>query len=128
MIHCLRGESEILVQGPNSDVGGLWTSNSAYYPQKLPHAVPKWKRDSYSMQWKSVIENIKKKSAKRLSIIRSCGVKFYYSEGRVVNIDGIPVLKPSWKAFSYADLAAATANPCSNATTIERKTTHHGCW
>ncbi|KAL4377516.1 hypothetical protein GQ457_02G008950 [Hibiscus cannabinus] len=120
----LRGESEILVQGPNSDVGGLWTSNSAYYPQKLPHAVPKCKRDSYSMQWKSVVENIKKKSAKRLSIIPLLTfnyensrkilwrklVKFYCSEGRVVDIDGIPVPKPSWKAFSYADLAAATAN------------------
>ncbi|TYH38285.1 hypothetical protein ES332_D12G100200v1 [Gossypium tomentosum] len=34
--------------------------------------------------------------------------KFYGSEAGVVDIDGIPVPKPSWKTFSYSDLCAAT--------------------
>ncbi|GMI67701.1 ROP binding protein kinases 1 [Hibiscus trionum] len=95
-----------VVPSSDSDSSGFWITNS------------------YTLQWKNVIENIKKKSATSFSIIPSLAnnyeisrknlsrklVKFYWSEGGVVDIDGIPVPKPSWKAFSYSDLAAATDN------------------
>ncbi|KAK5775657.1 receptor-like cytosolic serine/threonine-protein kinase RBK1 [Gossypium arboreum] len=111
------------VRGLDSDSsGGACTSNCPYYPQKPPQVFQRWNRDSYALQWKHVIDNIKKKSARSFSIIPLLTnnyemskknlwrklTKFYSSEAGVVDIDGIPVPKPSWKTFSYSDLCAAT--------------------
>ncbi|KAA3461670.1 receptor-like cytosolic serine/threonine-protein kinase RBK1 [Gossypium australe] len=110
-------------RGLDSDSsGGACTSNCPYYPQKPPQVFQRWNRDSYALQWKHVIDNIKKKSARSFSIIPLLTnnyemskknlwrklTKFYGSEAGVVDIDGIPVPKPSWKTFSYSDLCAAT--------------------
>ncbi|KAK8264094.1 hypothetical protein V6Z12_D12G085300 [Gossypium hirsutum] len=111
------------VRGLDSDSsGGACTSNCPYYSQKPPQVFQRWNRDSYALQWKHVIYNIKKKSARSFSIIPLLTnnyemskknlwrklTKFYGSEAGVVDIDGIPVPKPSWKTFSYSDLCAAT--------------------
>ncbi|PPD66606.1 hypothetical protein GOBAR_DD36516 [Gossypium barbadense] len=111
------------VRGLDSDSsGGACTSNCPYYSQKPPQVFQRWNRDSYALQWKHVIDNIKKKSARSFSIIPLLTnnyemsknnlwrklTKFYGSEAGVVDIDGIPVPKPSWKTFSYSDLCAAT--------------------
>lgn len=117
-------EPEIPVfRGWNSySSGGACTSNYPYYSQKPPQVFQRWNRDSYALQWKNVIENIKKKSARSFSIIPLLTnnyemskknlwrklTKFYCSEAGVVDIDGIPLPKPSWKNFSYSDLCAAT--------------------
>ncbi|XP_039031025.1 receptor-like cytosolic serine/threonine-protein kinase RBK1 [Hibiscus syriacus] len=111
-----RRESELPVRVTYSDISGLWTSNSAYYPHKLPPVFPKWNRDSYSSQWKSVIENIKKKSAKGFSIIPSLTYNYDISRkkwrklSRLYCPEAGVVDKPLWKTFSYSDLAVATDN------------------
>ncbi|XVF61500.1 hypothetical protein PTKIN_Ptkin08bG0134800 [Pterospermum kingtungense] len=116
-----RGVLEIPVLGSDSDTSS--SSSSSYSPKKP--GSHKLNRDAYGWQWKNIIENIRKKSARRFSVIplltsydlsrrnlRKKLSKFHGSEGEeeAIDIDCIPVAKPSWKNFSYSELAAATDN------------------
>ena len=117
-----RGVLEIPVLGSDSDTGSCSNNSSSYSPMKP--VFQKLNRDSYGWQWKNMIETIKKKSARRFSVIplltsyeisrknlRRKLAKLHGSEEEEeVDIDCIPVAKPSWKNFSYSELAAATDN------------------
>ncbi|XP_022740999.1 receptor-like cytosolic serine/threonine-protein kinase RBK1 [Durio zibethinus] len=116
-----RGVLEIPVLGSDSDASSCSSNSSSYSPKKP--VFQKGNRDSYGLQWKNIIENIKKKSARSFSIIpllssyeisrknlRRKLAKLHGSEEEDVDIDCITVSKPSWKNFSYSELAAATEN------------------
>ncbi|XVF17375.1 hypothetical protein REPUB_Repub10bG0116100 [Reevesia pubescens] len=117
-----RGVLEIPVLGSDNDTSSCSSNSSSYSPKK--HGFQKGNRDSYGLQWKHIIETIKKKSTRSFSIIplltsyetsrkslRRKLAKLHGSEEEEdVYIDCIPVAKPSWKNFSYSELAAATDN------------------
>ncbi|XWS45025.1 hypothetical protein CRYUN_Cryun15aG0100600 [Craigia yunnanensis] len=117
-----RGVLEIPVLGSDSDTSSCSSNSNSYSPKKP--VSQKWNRDSYGLQWKNIIETIKKKSARRFSVIplltsyeisgknlRRKLAKLHGSEEEEeVDINCIPVAKPSWKNFSYSELAAATDN------------------
>ncbi|XWS41662.1 hypothetical protein CRYUN_Cryun17cG0101700 [Craigia yunnanensis] len=117
-----RGVLEIPVLGSDSDTGSCSSNSNSYSPKKP--VFQKLNRDSYGWQWKNIIETIKKKSARRFSVIplltsyeisrknlRRKLAKLHGSEEEEeVDIDCIPVAEPSWKNFSYSELAAATDN------------------
>lgn len=121
-----RGVLEIPVMGSDSDTSSCSSSSSnssSYHSLKKP-VSQKLNRDSYGWQWKNIIETIRKKSTRRFSVIplltsydvsrknwRKKLLKLYGSEEEEeegVDIDCIPMAKPSWKNFSYSELAAAT--------------------
>lgn len=76
------------------------------------------------MQLKDVIENIRKKSARRFSNIPLLAASYELSRRNLrrfargqnsedsIDCEGIIVPKPSWRNFDYAELAAATNNFC----------------
>ncbi|XWS33405.1 hypothetical protein CRYUN_Cryun22dG0079600 [Craigia yunnanensis] len=117
-----RGVLEIPVLGSDSDTSSCNSNSSSYSPKKA--VSQKWNRDSYGLQWKNIIETIKKKSVRSFSIIplltsyeisrknmRRKLAKLHGSEEEEeVDIDCISMAKPSWKNFSYSELAAATDN------------------
>ncbi|XVE86875.1 hypothetical protein DITRI_Ditri18aG0070800 [Diplodiscus trichospermus] len=116
-----RGVLEIPVQGLDSDSSSS-SNSSSYSPKKA--VLQKLNRDSYGWQWKSMIDNIKKKSSRRFSVIplltsyeisrknirRKQAKLLGSSEEEDVDVDCMPIPKPSWKNFSYSELAAATDN------------------
>ncbi|KAL4342029.1 hypothetical protein GQ457_06G043770 [Hibiscus cannabinus] len=111
---------EIPVLGSDSDSSSC-SSNSSSFSPKI-----KGNRDSYGLQWKNLIGNIKKKSVRTISLIpvlpsydisrknlrRSKLAKLHASEEQDVGINFMAVPKPSWKNFTYSELAAATENFC----------------
>ena len=117
-----RGVLEIPALGSDYDTSSCSSNSSSYSPKKP--VFQKWNRDSYGFQLKNIIETIKKKSARRFSVIplltsyeiseknlRRKLAKLHGSEEEEeVDIDCIPVAKPSKKNFSYSELAAATDN------------------
>ncbi|GMI99435.1 ROP binding protein kinases 1 [Hibiscus trionum] len=101
---------EIPVLGSDSDT----SSNSSSFSPKT-----KGNRDSYGLQWKNLIGSIMKKSARSLSLLpaydisrknlrRSKLAKLHASQEQHF----MPLPKPSWKNFTYSELAAATDNFC----------------
>ncbi|EOX91923.1 ROP binding protein kinases 1, putative [Theobroma cacao] len=115
-----RGVLEIPVLGSDSDTSSCSSNSSSYSPKK--RVFQKGSRDSSGLQWKNIIESIKKKSVRRFSVIplltsyeisrknlRRKLAKLQGSEEEV-DIDCLPVPKPSWKNFCYSELAAATDN------------------
>ncbi|GKV39396.1 hypothetical protein SLEP1_g47166 [Rubroshorea leprosula] len=87
-------------------------------PRKVLDAQTK---EGSSLQWKGMIGNIKKKSVRRFSVIpliTSYEISRKNIRRRLARLqgceetdsDGMPVIKPSWKHFSYTELATATDN------------------
>ncbi|XVF59111.1 hypothetical protein PTKIN_Ptkin07bG0248800 [Pterospermum kingtungense] len=119
-----RGVLEIPVLGSDSDTSSSSSSsssNSSSYSPKKPVSLTLMNRDSYGLQLKNIIESIRKKSSKRFSVIplltsyeisrRSLRRKLPKLTGsEEVDIDCIRIAKPSWKNFSYSELASATNN------------------
>lgn len=113
-------EIPVLGMGSDSDSSSSSSSNSSSFsPKKSVSQIVI--RDSYGLQLKNIIENIKKKSSRRFSVIpllttyeisrkslRRKLTKLYTSEEG--DIDCIAVAKPSWKNFPYSQLVAATNN------------------
>ncbi|KAB2002284.1 hypothetical protein ES319_D11G056300v1 [Gossypium barbadense] len=80
--------------------------NDSSDPQKP--VLQKW---ADSFQWKSVIGSIKRKSARSISVIPLL-TKLSKRHGSYGDeeLDCMPLLKASWKNFSYLELANATDN------------------
>ncbi|KAK8481594.1 hypothetical protein V6N13_123962 [Hibiscus sabdariffa] len=111
---------EIPVLGSDSDTSSC-SSNSTSFSPKI-----KGNKDGYGFQWKNLIGNIKRKSARsfflssllasydisRKNLGRSKLAKLHASgsEEEAVGVDFMAVPKPSWKNFTYSDLATATDN------------------
>ncbi|CAN1835902.1 Receptor-like cytosolic serine/threonine-protein kinase RBK1 [Linum perenne] len=78
--------------------------------------------DTYGNQWKSMFDTIKKKSVRRFSVIPLLTTYEVISKKNimkklsrirntgdvVIDYDGTPVPKPSWRNFDYRELSAAT--------------------
>lgn len=128
-----RGVLEIPIMGtPESDHSGSSSSFGSTAsllsppclpsPPKKPAAVTPQVRESHGSQWKSVIESFKKRSMRRFSTIpyltghdvskRNLKMKLSRIQSAEDGIDygGVPMPKPSWRNFDYAELAAATGN------------------
>ncbi|XVF15305.1 hypothetical protein REPUB_Repub09cG0139800 [Reevesia pubescens] len=117
-----RGVLEIPISGSDTDTSSCSSNSGSYSPEKP--VLPKGNRDSYyGLQWKNIIGAIKKKSARSFSIISLLTsyeisrknlwrkqAKLNGPEEEEVDIDCLSVPKPSWKNFSYSELAAATDN------------------
>ncbi|PPS01387.1 hypothetical protein GOBAR_AA19274 [Gossypium barbadense] len=110
---------EIPVLGSDSDTSSCSSNSSSYSPRKP--VFQKGNKDSYGLQWKNLIGNVKKKYVRSFSLIplltsndknlrRTKLAKLHASEEEHVDINSIPVPKPSWKNFTYSELAAATDN------------------
>ncbi|KAE8725669.1 Receptor-like cytosolic serine/threonine-protein kinase RBK1 [Hibiscus syriacus] len=111
---------EIPVVGSDSDTSSCSSNSTSFSPKT------KVNPDSYGLQWKNLIGNIKKKSARSFSLIpllpsydisrknsrRSKLTKLHASEEHDVGIDLMAVPKPSRKHFTYSELAAATDHFC----------------
>ncbi|KAA3464134.1 receptor-like cytosolic serine/threonine-protein kinase RBK1 isoform X1 [Gossypium australe] len=105
---------EIPVLGSDSDTSSC-SSNSSSYSSRKP-VFQKGNKDSMNL-----IGNVKKKYVRSFSLIplltsndknlrRTKLAKLHASEEEHVDINSIPVPKPSWKNFTYSELAAATDN------------------
>ncbi|XP_022751139.1 receptor-like cytosolic serine/threonine-protein kinase RBK1 isoform X3 [Durio zibethinus] len=117
-----RGVLEIPVLGSESDTSSCSSNSSSYSPKKP--VFQKCNRDSYGLQFRNIIGSIKTKTSRRFSVIplltsyetsrRNLRRKLAKLQGseeeEEVDIDCIPVAKPSWKNFSYSELSAATDN------------------
>ncbi|XP_038998443.1 receptor-like cytosolic serine/threonine-protein kinase RBK1 [Hibiscus syriacus] len=110
---------EIPVLGSDYDTSSC-SSNSSSFSPKI-----KGNKDSCGSQWKNLIGNIKKKSARSFSLVPLLASydisrknlrrlklgKFNASEEETVGaIDFMEVPKPSWKSFSFYELDSATDN------------------
>ncbi|KAE8704939.1 Receptor-like cytosolic serine/threonine-protein kinase RBK1 [Hibiscus syriacus] len=84
-----RREPEMPVRVTYADIRGLWTSNSAYYPYKLPPVFP---------------------NGSEILILRNGRVKKWRKLSKLYCPKAVVVDNPLWKTFSYFDLAAATDN------------------
>ncbi|KAF2295824.1 hypothetical protein GH714_034160 [Hevea brasiliensis] len=111
-----RGVLEIPILSPCSDHSGSSSSNST---EKL---VPE--REGNLLQWKSMLDSFKKKSMRRFSVIPLLNnydiiakrnlkrklTRMQNSPHVVIDWEGMPIPKPSWRNFDYAELEAATDN------------------
>uniref|UniRef100_A0A7N0V1F4 non-specific serine/threonine protein kinase n=2 Tax=Kalanchoe fedtschenkoi TaxID=63787 RepID=A0A7N0V1F4_KALFE len=126
-----RGVLEIPVSGTDSDsscsiISSCNSSYSSSSSSALDHSVPQQQAlpgDGLAASWRSMIGAFKKRSARRFSSIPSI-VSYELSKrnlkkklGRVsgdeetiIDCEGFPVLKPSWRNFDSTELAAATDN------------------
>ncbi|KAK8510473.1 hypothetical protein V6N13_026662 [Hibiscus sabdariffa] len=109
---------EIPVLGSDSDTSSCSSNSTSFSPKT------KENKDYYGFQWKNLIGNIKRKSARSFFLIpllasydisrknlrRSKLAKLHASEEEAVGVDFMAVPKPSWKNFTYSDLATATDN------------------
>ncbi|OMO56289.1 hypothetical protein CCACVL1_26651 [Corchorus capsularis] len=113
---------EIPVSGSDSDTSSCSSNSSTFSPKMFKPIFQKGARDLSNLQWRNIIDNIKKKSTRRFSVIplltsyelsrknfRRKLAKLQGCEEEIDN-DFFPVPKPSWKNFSYSELAAATDN------------------
>ncbi|KAM4128061.1 hypothetical protein ACJW30_02G137400 [Castanea mollissima] len=130
-----RAVLDIPIMGGNdSDHSGTsssFSSSSCVSPTSQKSMVGQGQSQSQShgggSQWKSVIDGLKKKSMRRLSTISSFTASYdlsrkNYLRRKLARIrsaeDGIecgenheiPIPKPSWRNFDFAELAAATDN------------------
>lgn len=130
-----RAVLDIPIMGGNdSDHSGTsssFSSSSCVSPTSQKSMVGQSQSQSQShgggSQWKSVIDGLKKKSMRRLSTISSFTASYdlsrkNYLRRKLARIrsaeDGIecgenheiPIPKPSWRNFDFAELAAATDN------------------
>ncbi|GKV23527.1 hypothetical protein SLEP1_g33237 [Rubroshorea leprosula] len=116
-----RGVLEVPVLGGDSDNSSSSSSSGSSSPGKQASNRIGIKENT-GLQWKNMIDTIKKKSVRRFSVIplltsyeisrknlRRKLARFQGSEEET-DSDGIPVPKPSWKNFSYSELATATDN------------------
>nr|DAD40920.1 TPA_asm: hypothetical protein HUJ06_015243 [Nelumbo nucifera] len=116
-----RGVLEIPILGMDSDNNSSSSSCSSLSSEKLiPNSAVV--SESHGLQWKNLLDVIKKKSMKRLSTFpmltssetsrRSLSRKLARIRSAHDGIDcgGKSVPKPSWRSFSYQELAAATDN------------------
>ncbi|KAJ9177499.1 hypothetical protein P3X46_012715 [Hevea brasiliensis] len=114
-----RGVLEIPILSPDSDHSG--SSSSSNSTEKL---VPEREatREGNLSQWKNLLDSFKKKSMRRFSVIPSFTnydiiaksslkrklTRMQNSPGVVIDWEGMPIPKPSWRNFDYAELEAAT--------------------
>ena len=134
-----RAVLDIPIMGGNdsdhSGSSGSFSSSSCVSPTSQKSMVGQSQSQSQNQsqshgggsQWKSVIDGLKKKSMRRLSTISSFTASYdlsrkNYLRRKLARIrsaeDGIecsenheiPVPKPSWRNFDFAELAAATDN------------------
>lgn len=128
-----RAVLDIPIMGGNdSDHSGTsssFSSSSCVSPTSQKSMVGQSQSQSHGggSQWKSVIDGLKKKSMRRLSTISSFTASYdlsrkNYLRRKLTRIrsaeDGIecgenheiPIPKPSWRNFDFAELAAATDN------------------
>ncbi|KAL5753315.1 hypothetical protein ACOSP7_023493 [Xanthoceras sorbifolium] len=120
-----RGVLEIPVLGTDSDSSSSSSSSCSSSTEKLtPKRNGNREGNNYGLQWKSMIDSIKKKSARRFSVIplltnydlskKNIWKKLARIQSSEDEADiEIPLTRPSWKNFEYAELAAATDNFCS---------------
>ena len=140
-----RAVLDIPIMGGNdsdhSGSSGSFSSSSCVSPTSQKSMVVQSQSQSQNQsqshgggsQWKSVIDGLKKKSMRRLSTISSFTASYdlsrkNYLRRKLARIrsaeDGIecsenheiPVPKPSWRNFDFAELAAATDNFSSGKT------------
>lgn len=125
-----RGVFEVPISGTDSDSSGSsnWSSWSPgkSSPPGLPR--PNGKDGNGQQQWKAMIDVLRFKNVRRFSNIPLLAASYEISRKSLrkklarmrnpgddddedcgIDLDGIPT-KPSWRNFSYADLAAATDN------------------
>ncbi|KAL9681828.1 hypothetical protein QQ045_013617 [Rhodiola kirilowii] len=125
---------EILVSGADSDsscsinssCSNSFSTSSSNSSSTLDHSNPQKQAlpvENLAPSWRSRFGAFKKRSARRFSsipLIVSYGLlrrnlkkklgRVRGDEERIVDCQGFPVLKPSWRNFDIADLAAATDN------------------
>uniref|UniRef100_A0A7N0USA6 non-specific serine/threonine protein kinase n=1 Tax=Kalanchoe fedtschenkoi TaxID=63787 RepID=A0A7N0USA6_KALFE len=126
-----RGVLEIPVSGTDSDSscsisGGCNRSYSRSSSSAMDHSIPQQQSlqgEGSVSKWKSLIRAFKKRSARGLSSIPSI-VSYDISrrnlmkklglmhgdEEATIDCEEFPVIKPSWRNFDIAELAAATDN------------------
>ncbi|KAF5749731.1 receptor-like cytosolic serine/threonine-protein kinase RBK1 isoform X1 [Tripterygium wilfordii] len=118
-----RGVLEIPVLGSDSDHSSS-SSCSSFSTEKLIPQMTVTSREGHGLQWKNMIDTLKKKSTRRFSVIplltnyeiirktskRKSGRVQSHDEETEIDFEGISVRKPSWRNFSCAELAAATDN------------------
>lgn len=116
-----RGVLEIPVMNGDSDTSSSSSFSSCSTTEKSSTPKHESNREGYGLQWRNMIDTIKKKSARRFSIIpllttyenrknlRRRMAKLAVSEDEVQTAS-LSVAKPSWRNFSFEELAAATDN------------------
>uniref|UniRef100_A0A5B7AD11 non-specific serine/threonine protein kinase n=1 Tax=Davidia involucrata TaxID=16924 RepID=A0A5B7AD11_DAVIN len=115
-----RGVLEIPVSGSDSDQSGSISSTCDSSVTEKSGSTQAG--ESHGLQWKNLIGHIKRKSARRFStipllygyelsrksLIRKLGRN--HSADDAIDCGDIVIPKPSWRNFSYEELAAATDN------------------
>lgn len=115
-----RGVLEVLgsSDSDNSSISSSSSYNSSEKstPQKSINLV------SVGYQWRSMIDAIKKKSARRFSVIpllsnydlSTKGLWRKFGRPKTpeddIDVGTVPIIRPSWRNFCYRELAAATDN------------------
>ncbi|TXG60077.1 hypothetical protein EZV62_014650 [Acer yangbiense] len=120
-----RGVLEIPALGTDSDSSSSNSSSCSSTTEKLTPKTTTGNREGnnnyYGLQWKNMIDVIKKKSVRRFSVIplltnydlskKNLWKKLARVQSSEDEVDiEIPFTRPSWKNFEYAELAAATDN------------------
>lgn len=119
-----RGVLDIPITGNDSDHSGSSSySSSSISPTQKSMAAQSLRESHGGSQWKSVIEALKKRSVRKFSTIPLLTASYDKNLRRKLArirsaengidcgvINGIPIPKPSWRNFDYAELAAATGN------------------
>ena len=116
-----RGVLEIPVLGGDSDHSSCSSCSSSSNDKSIV-VHQELVRQTHRSQWKSLFGALKKKSVRRFSTIPSLAghelsrISLRRKLARIrsaedpISVEGIPVSKPSWRSFDYAELAAATDN------------------
>ncbi|XP_038721067.1 receptor-like cytosolic serine/threonine-protein kinase RBK1 [Tripterygium wilfordii] len=120
-----RGVLEIPVLGSDSDHSSRSSGScSSFSTDKLIPQTTVTAREGHGLQWRNMIDTLKKKSMRRFSVIplltnyeiirktskRKLGRVQSHDEETGIDFEGIPLTKPSWRNFSCAELVAATDN------------------
>ena len=115
-----RGVLEIPVLGGDSDHSTCSSCSSSSNDKSTVHQ--ELVRETHRSHWKSLFGALKKKSVRRFSTIPSLAghelsrISLRRKLARIrsaedpISVEGMPVPKPSWRSFDYAELAAATDN------------------
>lgn len=115
-----RGVLEIPVLGGDSDHSTCSSCCSSSNDKSTVHQ--ELVRETHRSHWKSLFGALKKKSVRRFSTIPSLAghelsrISLRRKLARIrsaedpISVEGMPVPKPSWRSFDYAELAAATDN------------------
>ncbi|XP_027347333.1 receptor-like cytosolic serine/threonine-protein kinase RBK1 [Abrus precatorius] len=118
------GVFEVAISGADSDSTGSSNCSGSGSPRMGPQRAQG--RDGHTQQWKAMIDALRFKSVRRFSTIPLLAASYEISRRSLrnklarirtanedddldaaIDLDGIPT-KPSWRNFTYADLAAAT--------------------